>query len=241
MNQVPLYLGHEHECSYLAGRNARMAFLPTDLPLNQSDFSLLVANGFRRSGDLVYRTYCEACTACVPVRISVAEFQPNRAQRRIARANVGLRIIEKPAEFDDEHYQLYLRYLQSRHPDSSMGQCTVEDYIGFLGNIRFEGTRFFEFREIDSLLAVAVVDVLDHGFSAVYTFYEPHLQSRSLGTFAILWQIEETRRRGLGWVYLGFWIKECRKMAYKSSFHPLECMVGKEWIRCSDQSTLLSP
>jgi hypothetical protein len=98
MNQVPLYLGHEHECPYLPGQTARMAFMPPDLPLSQSGFSLLVANGFRRSGDLVYRTYCESCAACVPVRISVADFQPNRAQRRIARGNAALRIIEKPAE-----------------------------------------------------------------------------------------------------------------------------------------------
>jgi len=241
MNQVPLYLGHEHECPYLPGRTARMAFIPPDLPLSQSDFSLLLANGFRRSGDLVYRTYCESCAACVPVRISVADFQPNRAQRRIARGNAGLRIIEKPAEYDDEHYRLYLRYLQSRHPESNMGQCSAEEYVGFLGNVRFEGTRFFEFRDNDNLLAVAVVDMLDHGFSAVYTFYAPDAQSRSLGTFAVLWQIEEAQRRGRGWVYLGFWVKKCRKMAYKSAFRPLERLVGREWIRSAEQPTLFSP
>jgi arginine-tRNA-protein transferase len=175
------------------------------------------------------------------VRISVADFQPNRAQRRIARGNAALRIIEKPADYDDEHYLLYVRYLQARHPESSMSQCSAEEYTGFLGNVRFEGTRFFEFREDNNLLAVAVVDVLDHGFSAVYTFYAPDAQSRSLGTFAVLWQIQEAQRRGLGWVYLGFWVKECRKMAYKSGFRPLECLVGREWIRFAWESSLLSP
>lgn len=236
MNRIPLYLGHEHECPYLEARTARMAFISPDGLLRQSDFGLLVANGFRRSGDLVYRTYCHSCSDCVPVRIPVADFQPDRSQRRIARNNAGLLVIERPANFDEAHYQLYVRYLRARHPDSNMGQAAPEEYISFLSNNRFEGTRFFEFREDNTLLAVAVVDILDHGLSAVYTFFEPEAKSRSLGTFAILWQIREAQRRGLGWVYLGFWIRKCRKMAYKSRFRPLEHRIGTEWIRVADES-----
>ncbi len=241
MKRLPLYLGHEHACPYLEGQTARMAFIPPDLTLSLPDYSLLVANGFRRSGDLVYRTCCVSCAACIPVRIPVAEFRPNRSQRRIARLNRAVRVIEKPAGYDDAHYQLYLRYLQVRHPESDMAKASPEDYFNFLGNIRTEGTRFCEFREDGTLLAVAVVDVLDHGFSAVYTFYAPDIQSRSPGTFAILWQIQEAHRRGLDCVYLGFWLAGCRKMAYKSGFRPLERLIGAEWIHVRDQSPFSSP
>jgi len=213
-----------------------MAFISPDGLLSQSDVGLLVANGFRRSGDLIYRTYCHSCADCVPVRIPVADFEPDRSQRRIARDNANLRVIERPALYDEVHYQLYVRYLRARHPDSNMGQASPGEYFSFLGNNRFECTRFFEFREDNTPLAVAVVDILDHGLSAVYTFFEPEAKGRSLGTFAILWQIREAQRRGLGWVYLGFWIRECRKMAYKSRFSPLEHRVGTEWIRVAGES-----
>lgn len=230
VTSVPLYLGHEHACPYLPGREARMAFVDPDIPLTRSRFSLLVANGFRRSGGLVYRPYCSNCSACVPVRIPVDRFRPNRVQRRIQQRNVDLRVIEHPAEYHEAHYRLYLRYLKSRHPDSDMGEATPEDYLRFLGNPPWGDTRFIEFCEADRLLAVAVVDGLDDGFSSVYTFYDPDEERRSLGTGAILWQISEVKRRGGAWVYLGFWVAECRKMAYKSGFRPIELLTGKGWV-----------
>lgn len=229
MKTVPLYLGHDHVCPYLPDRTARMAFVDPDLPLDRSGFSLLVANGFRRSGDLVYRPHCATCSACVPVRIPVDRFRPDRAQRRIAQRNSDLRVIERRASFDEAHYRLYLRYLRSRHPDSDMGDATPEDYWRFLGHPLWEDTRFIEFREADRLLSVAVVDGLDDGFSSVYTFFDPDESRRSLGTGAILWQIEEVKRRGGAWVYLGFWVADCRKMAYKSGFRPLELLTDKGW------------
>jgi leucyl-tRNA---protein transferase len=230
MTRLPLYLGQEHACGYLAGWTARMACVPPDWPMTSRLFSQLVANGFRRSGDLVYRPWCDGCAACVPVRIPVETFQPNRSQRRIAKRNADVRVREKPAEFDAAHYRLYCRYLQARHPDSEMGQAGPEDYLQFLGNQRFEGTRFCEFSEAGRLLAVAVLDELDDGWAAGYTFYEPGEERRGVGTFAVLWQIAEARRRGLHYVYLGFWVAESRKMAYKAGFRPIERFTGSGWI-----------
>lgn len=230
MNSLPLYVGHEHECAYLPGRTARMAMVPPDLPLNRELFSILVANGFRRSGELVYRTYCQNCAACVPVRVPVERFRPNRSQRRVQRLNAGLQVVEKPPEFDASHYALYRAYQRGRHPGGDMGQATPEDYMDFLGNTRWEGTRFFEFREHGRVLTVAVADQLDDGFSAVYTFYDPAETRRSLGTYAILWEIDEALRRGLQHVYLGFWIQASPKMAYKSGIRPMQILTPSGWV-----------
>jgi arginyl-tRNA--protein-N-Asp/Glu arginylyltransferase len=230
VNSLPLYLGHEHECAYLPGRSARMAMVPSDLVLNRELFSILVAHGFRRSGELVYRTYCEDCAACVPIRVPVERFRPNRSQRRVQRLNAGLQVVERPPEFHATHYALYRAYQQERHPGGDMSQATAEDYMDFLGNTRWEGTRFFEFREQDRVLAVAVADQLVDGFSAVYTFYDPAEVRRGLGTFAVLWEIEEALRRGMSHVYLGFWIQASRKMSYKSGFRPFQILTCSGWV-----------
>lgn len=230
MNKLTLYLGHEHPCSYLEDRVARMAFVPSEWPLTRTDYSVLVANGFRRSGELIYRPHCTDCKSCLPVRVPVDRFRPNRIQRRIRKINADIRVVETPAVFNEEQYQLYVRYLGSRHPESEMRLSSPQDYMDFLGHKGSDCTRFIEFRHQDELVAVAVVDVLDDGLSAVYTWFEPRFSSRSLGTLDVLWQIEEARRRELQNVYLGFWIRECRKMAYKSGFQPIEVFQdGSGW------------
>lgn len=229
MKAIPLHIGYEHECDYIPDNQARMAYVSPRVPLDKSVYTRLVANGFRRSGDLVYRPYCAECSACLPVRIPVPRFSPNRAQRRVLKANADLRVVEKPGEFDERHFLLYKRYLESRHGHGSMATSTEAEYLQFLGS-RWGEVGFFEFLAGENLLAVAVIDLLESGLSAVYTFYEPEETTRGLGTFAVLWQIDEARRRGLPWVYLGFWISACRKMAYKGNFRPMEVLVGSEWV-----------
>lgn len=229
MKSIPLYIGYEHECDYLPGNHARMAYVSPRIELDRDLYTRLVANGFRRSGDMVYRPYCPECSACIPVRIPVERFRPNRAQRRVIRKNSHLRVVQKPPAFQETHYQLYRRYLQSRHPESEMALGLPEDYLSFTGS-RWGDTGFYEFLQGDELVAVAVVDHLNNGLSAVYTFYDPSLVQLSLGTFAVLWQIEEARRRDLPWVYLGFWISRCRKMAYKGGFRPLEALLASDWV-----------
>lgn len=228
MKSIPLHLGYEHDCDYLPGRQARMAYVSPLVGLDPNLYSELAANGFRRSGDLVYRPYCQNCTACMPVRIPVHDFQPSRVQRRVAKANADLRVIRKHDVFDERHYQLYMRYLATRHAEGHMALSSREEYLQFVASA-WGDTGFYEFLAGDELLAVAVIDHLDDGLSAVYTFYDPEQGRRSLGTYAVLWQIAEAARRGLGWVYLGFWIAECRKMAYKNAFRPFQVLTKSGW------------
>ena len=229
MKRILLFRGPEQACSYLPDFVSRSAFVDTRLQLDVPTYSSLAAQGFRRSGDLVYQPNCPACSACVPVRIPVARFSPNRSQWRTLRKNAGLTITPKPAEFDAEHYQLFLRYLAARHDEGGMKDSSPQDYIGFLGSA-WADTAFVEFRLHEELLAVAVVDRLVSGLSAVYTFFDPAYEERGLGTLAVLWQIGEAKRLGLDWLYLGFWIGACGKMSYKTNFRPLEALINDHWL-----------
>jgi arginyl-tRNA--protein-N-Asp/Glu arginylyltransferase len=229
MNAMPLYLSGEYDCDYLPGRRARMVYVAPSVEPDKSAYSWLAARGFRRSGTMVYRPHCRDCRACVPVRIAVDRFRPSRAQRRVLRRNSDLSVVRKPPAFDEAHYRLFARYLQARHPDGQMTESTPEDYLRFVAAAWGE-TAFYEFRRDEALLAVAVVDHLADGLSAVYTFYDPDVTGRSLGTYAVLWQVLEAERLGLRWVYLGFWISACRKMAYKDRFRPLQAFDGDRWV-----------
>ena len=227
---LELHLTPEHPCAYLAGRAARTAFVDPDLVMDGNLYGLLAAHGFRRSGPHVYRPHCPACRACVPVRIPVTEFRPDRTQRRVWRRNADLSVEFLPATFHPEHYQLYTRYLEARHPGGGMQGGEESDYSQFLMSPWGESF-LMELRRDGELLAVAVVDELKDALSAVYTFYEPGVPERSLGSFAILREIEEARSRGLAWLYLGYWIAESRKMAYKERYQPQERLGQDGWQR----------
>ncbi len=229
---LSLFLSPEHPCSYLPGNIARTVFLdPGTAPQNHT-YSLLAERGFRRSGPYLYRPGCAYCHACVSVRIPVRDFKPDRSQRRTWRQNQDLGVRLHPAEFLHDHFSLYQRYISWRHPGGNMDQSTPADYAGFLTGHR-SSTLFAEMRLHERLVAVAVVDSLDDALSAVYGFYEPELPRRSLGTFAILWEISEARRRGLDWLYLGYWVAANRKMAYKNRFRPFERLEDDAWERVS--------
>lgn len=239
MKSIPLHVGYEHDCDYLPGNRARVAYVSPGIRLDKALYTRLVSNGFRRSGEIVYRPYCPQCAACIPVRIPVERFRPNRAQRRVIKRNSDLTVVEKPAVFETAHFQLYQRYLRSRHEDSGMAPASPEDYLNFVSS-SWGDTRFHEFLHGEQVLMVAVVDHLDDGLSAVYTFYDPDVPHRSLGTYAVLWQIDEALRRGLAWVYLGFWIRDCRKMAYKGSFRPLEAWLASNWVSLDKAETVIT-
>jgi leucyl-tRNA---protein transferase len=239
LKSLPLYLGHEHACSYLPGRTARSIFVDPDRGLDPATYGVLAERGFRRSGSMVYRPYCQQCTACIPVRVAVARFVPNRTQSRIWRRNADLVVQSRSCEFEEIHYQLFREYLSSRHHDGGMADSDRGDYLDFLAS-DWAGTRFVEFREGLELIAVAVVDQMQDGLSAVYTFYDPRQQSRSLGVFAVLWQIAEAQRMGLSWLYLGFWIEACRKMSYKDQYRPLQALIGETWREFEKGKNILS-
>jgi arginine-tRNA-protein transferase len=226
--QPEMFLSMPHPCSYLTGRVATSLFVDPRAPLDSATYASYMRLGFRRSGDLVYRPHCRNCQACIPIRLPVAHFQPNRAQRRILKRNADVKIIARAPTFDPEHFALYLRYQKNRHAGGGMDDPDPQKYTNFLLS-RHVHTVFYEMRHHARLLGIAVVDHLPDGLSAVYTFFDPTEDKRGLGTFAVLWQIERARQLKLAWVYLGYLIRECKKMAYKENFQPLEAYVDGRW------------
>jgi arginine-tRNA-protein transferase len=228
-----MYLSLPHACSYLAERMATTLFVDPRQPVAPEIFSVLMRSGFRRSGDLIYRPHCQGCRACISVRIDAGRFQRSRGQARTWRKNQDLVATEVAGEYRDEHFALYRQYQALRHPGGGMDDPDPKKYADFLLS-RVADTRLIEFRlGHGGLAAVAAVDVLADGLSAVYTFYDPAQMARGLGTYAILWQVEWARRLGVPWVYLGYWIRECPKMDYKSAFRPLQAYVSGHWERLS--------
>ena len=229
MNRIPLYLSQQHDCDYLPGQLAKLLYIGSETTLDTSVYSQLVEQGFRRSGNLAYRPHCDECSSCRPIRLPVEMFRPSRGQRRTTLKNSDLSVVEQPPIFQEEHYRLYLRYLQSRHPGGSMVESSAEDFIRFLG-CDWCDTRFYEFRLAQKLVALAVVDHLDHALSAVYTAFDPQMSDRSLGTYAVTWQIDRAREVGASYLYLGYWVDQCRKMSYKNHFRPYELLLDEQWI-----------
>lgn len=226
-----LYLSAPHECPYLADKTATMMLVDPDYKINSNLYSLLIRNGFRRSGNMVYRPHCRNCKSCVSSRILVPDFTPNRAQKRVLKRNADIYVTMVPAQFQEEHFMLYRRYQSWRHFGDLMDNDDEEHYIDSIVASPVE-TVFLEFRQSypkGRLLAVAVCDVLDNGLSAVYAFYHDEMRQRSLGTFAILKQVEYVANNKEQWVYLGYWVQQCRKMAYKENFRPLFGYIDDQW------------
>lgn len=230
--KLNFYITSAHPCNYLPGRQASSLIADLRVRITTPIYAALINHGFRRSGDYVYRPHCQACDACVPVRVPVALFQPKRSQKRTWRRNQDLHVRRVECAYHAEHFLLYQRYVRSRHNGTGMDQCGPDHYMEFIGSAGID-TVLYEFRHGDALLAVAVVDHLPQGLSAVYTFFEPGQEARSLGVYAVLWQIYEAQRLGLPWLYLGYWIKDCRKMSYKDQYRPLEMHRNGQWIRGS--------
>jgi arginyl-tRNA--protein-N-Asp/Glu arginylyltransferase len=186
--------------------------------------------GFRRSHHLAYRPSCAGCSGCVPVRVAASGFRPTRSSRRIAKGNADITgRTSSDLRATAEQYRLFARYERSRHSGSEMAAMTYGDYRAMIEDSPID-TQVIEFRDAKRVLVGAcIVDALDDGFSAVYSFFDPALARRSLGTFTVLWLVEHARRLGLPYVYLGYWIASSEKMSYKTRFRPLESLGEQGW------------
>ncbi|HKM15424.1 MAG TPA: arginyltransferase [Marinospirillum sp.] len=223
------YQTQPHACSYLDNQEAVTLFLDPDQKVTAEIYDVLTQAGFRRSGQHLYRPQCNACDACKSVRVKVADFQPSRQQRRTFKRNQDLSSTVVSTDFNEEHYQLYERYLNSRHADGDMHPATKEQFCSFL-LVDQSGSNLVEFRDASGkLVAVAAIDKLQDGLSAIYTFFDPQEKNRSLGVFAILWQLKQAAEMQLPYLYLGYWIKACRKMNYKQDYQPLEIRHQQMW------------
>ncbi len=225
---IRLFLTSPHECGYYPEREARSVVLDPASPFLAQIYPDAIDYGFRRSGAQVYRPHCANCKACIATRIRVAEFSPDRSQRRCMSRNTDLRVEVAQARCCREYFDLYSRYLDARHGDGPMAQASIEDFEQFLLSAWCH-TQFIELRHDNVLVGLAVTDVLPQGLSAVYTFYDPDLTKRSLGTFAILQQIAAAAQRQLPFVYLGYWLDGHPKMDYKRRFSGLEVLRDGHW------------
>jgi arginine-tRNA-protein transferase len=235
------YLTAPSPCPYLAGKEERKVFTHLVGERAPGLNDLLTHGGFRRSQSIAYRPACEACRACVSVRVVADDFLPSRSMRRIADRNFDLMGEMRNATPTSEQYSVFRAYLDARHRDGGMADMTVLDYAMMVEDSHVE-TRIVEYRRRDpdsafqgrgsgTLLAVALTDILNDGLSMVYSFFEPEEENRSLGTFMILDHIARARRMGLPYVYLGYWVRGSRKMDYKSRFLPQERLMSQGWVR----------
>jgi len=233
LRDVKVYTTYPHKCSYLDDQEAVTLFVDPKHTVDKALYSSLSGIGFRRSGSHIYRPNCEACNACIPTRIPVEEFRMSRGQRRTWNRNQDLTVEETPSITDDAAYSLYSKYIEQRHADGDMHPPVREQYESFLNN-PWNCTAFYRFYAPGDkggriLVAIAVADFLEDGQSAIYTFFDPEQAKRSLGTYTLLWQVENTRKLKLDYLYLGYWIRNCRKMAYKSAYRPLELRINNRW------------
>ena len=236
LSNRPFYLTMPAPCPYLPDQLEQRVVSELRRDGDGALFDRLSEAGFRRSMGWMYRPACPFCQACVPVRIPAADFAWTRGFRKTLKRSADLTFEEQQPRFEEEHYELFRRYVASRHGDGGMAHMGVAEYREMVesspGN-----AMLVTFRDVEGkLVAASLTDRLRSGLSGVYKYFEPEMDRRSLGTFIILWHIRRCIEIGLDHVYLGYWIADCRKMAYKTRFRPLEAMTRDGW-RPFDQAS----
>ena len=230
ISTVRLFRTSPHACSYKADLTAATVFVDPDIPISRELNSKLSDLGYRRSGAHLYRPDCDHCRACISCRLPVTQFHFKRRHRKVWNTNQDLEVQESTDLYGVDAFNLYRSYINTRHSDGDMYPATREQYEAFIKTTGGD-TRFYKFYLDGELLAVGVTDVLDRGLSAVYTFFDPAVSKRSLGNFVILWQIRQAQAMQLPYLFLGYWIKGCAKMQYKTSFRPIEMLIEDKWLQ----------
>lgn len=238
LQKLQFYVTPGYCCGYLPNKVAMSLIATPEYLINAEIYSHLIQQGFRRSGNFVYRPHCENCQACVPVRVITQPFIPNRSQKRAYKQHQGLTATILPVAFHAEHYALYVSYQQARHTDHTKPDTlnnqenSAEQYQTFLCQTNVDSV-LIEFRNDHQLKMVSVIDIVHDGISAVYTFYDTSDAKASYGTYNVLWQIQWAKHLGLPYLYLGYWIKDSPKMVYKQNYQPLEKLIAGEWLKSS--------
>ena len=227
-NPIRLFETVVDDCPYLEGEQSASILVDPEHEVDRTLFSMLSRSGFRRSGEMLYSPKCPNCTACVSVRIPTSRFKPSKSQKRVWRKNIDLRASLEDVCFNQEHFDMYLRYQQHRHPDSSMCDEDTSKYSGFIDS-EFSRSKLLVFRLNGRLVGISVLDQFDGGLSAVYTFFEPEYSHRSIGTHAILYTLKLAKSHDIPFVYLGYWIDGSQKMDYKRKFRPLQGYQDRQW------------
>lgn len=241
LKTLQFYATADYRCSYLDGQLARSQVATPSHLVDTATYSVLMRHGFRRSGLLYYRPHCAQCQACVSLRVPVAEFRPDRSQKRAWQKHHHLQATMGTPVFNQEHYELYQRYQRQRHAGGGMDADGVAQYQDFLIHSNV-ASWLVEFREPPqgdtpgALKMVSILDEVDDGLSAVYTFYDTE-PGQSYGTYNVLWQIRQAQSWGLPYLYLGYWIAESRKMSYKTRFKPFQLFIGNQWRVMTDATS----
>ena len=230
MNRINLYQTPEHDCPYLAKRISVTQFVDPELTPNIQLYTQLSRNGFRRSGEHLYRPGCPSCNDCISIRVPVNEVVLSKNQLRCIKGAEHCEFIHFDAFDSDEHYQLYEKYIIARHKGGDMYPPTRELFRSFLLS-KWASTQFMEIRLNSKLIACAVYDRLIDGFSAVYCYFDPDQSKLSPGKLAILKQLQFARESDLQYLYLGYQIDQCSKMNYKNKYHPVEQFINFNWQR----------
>lgn len=213
-------------CAYLPEQQEQLLVI-TESPMDAERYEMLLALGFRRNGGDVYRPYCKTCQACESLRVDVAQFAANRRQRRISRANADL-TLRVENRFTAVHFDLYCRYINARHRDGGMFPPS-ESQLAHFAKAPWLPLNLLSLYRGEQLMACAVTDETPGVYSALYTFFDPDEEKRSLGTFSVLQQIEVAKKRGKRWLYLGYQIDNCDKMNYKVQYLPHQRYRDGRW------------
>lgn len=226
--KINFFASAPEPCSYLANKKSISAFANPYVDMDMETYNTLIAHGFRRSGGYVYRPHCKDCNECLSVRVPIKDYVFSKNEKRTLNKNKDVQLHIAKDKFSTEHFELYARYINSRHFEGSMSNPSKTDYHRFL-ICDWSDTQFIEYRLNHVLIGVAVTDLIEDSISAVYTFFDPDYGERSIGHFSVLQQINIAKQRGLNYLYLGYWIENCQKMAYKKRYQPLEAYIDEQW------------